>query len=181
MMELLPSEALSRKFVFEEATLPEAQAQVEQAVTVDKFYTIVTHSIRVGGLGLLIPSGEVSELIDKIPVCPLPNTPGWFNGIASVRGNMIPVFDLHELLGFEAKGKGRKLFVFGSGDTAVSFWIDEMPQATMVTSDNRMNNTPPLPQLIKDHAQNYYFKDDQVWIDWDVKAFFRSVGGRLLR
>lgn len=176
----LPSEALNREFVFEEAKLPEANASLESAPVADKFYTIVTHSVRVGGLGFLIPSGEVSELIDKLPVCPLPNTPAWFNGIASVRGNMIPVFDLHELLGFESNAKKRKLFIFGSGDTASSFWIDDMPQATMVTSDNRMNSSPPLPQLIKDHALNYYFKDDQVWIDWDVKAFFRSVGSRML-
>lgn len=173
-MELkLPSEVLNREFLLDDTPLEE---QVEVA---EKFQAITSHAVMIGDIGLILPQDQVSELIENISICRLPNTPSWFEGIASVRGNMIPVFDLHELLGFPQPGKRRNIITVGNGDTAAAFWIDEMPRMVMVTSDEQMNNAPPLPQLIKDHARNYYFKDGQTWIDWNVQAFFSGVGKSL--
>ena len=168
----LPSEVLNRKFVLPEA--PEPVAEQEQSG--ESFRVITTHAVLVGNIGLLLPSNEVSELVENLSVCRLPNTPNWFNGVTSVRGNMIPVFDLHELFGVNGKGKLRKLIVVGNGETATAFWVDEMPNMVMVTSDDTMTSRPPLPQMIKDHARTYFLKNDQIWIDWDVEAFFRDVG-----
>ena len=151
----LPSEVLNRKFILPDATV----TVTEQEQSGESFQVITTHAVFVGNIGLLLPSNEVSELLEKLSVCRLPNTPNWFNGVTSVRGNMIPVFDLHELFGVAGKGKLRKLIVVGSGETAAAFWVDEMPRMVMVTSDG-----------------TYFLKNDQIWIDWDVQAFFRDVG-----
>lgn len=170
----LPSEALNRKFVLDEEPVTE-QLQPEQ-----QFRVITTHGVQVGNIGLLMPSNQVSELVDDLPICRLPNTPGWFNGVASVRGNMIPVFDMHELIGVRSNSNRRKIIVIGTGETAIAFWIDEMPRMVMVTSDDIMSSTPPLPQLLKDHSRGYYFKNDQTWIEWDIEKFFSNVGSHLL-
>lgn len=166
----LPSEIFDRKFV-----LPDEPA-MEQEQAAEKFQAITTHTVLVGNIGLLMPPTSVSELVENQSVCRLPNTPEWFNGVTSVRGNMIPVFDLHELFGVEGKGKLRKMIVVGKSKTATAFWIDEMPRMVMVTSDDVMNNRPPLPKLVKEHAREFFLKDDQIWIDWDVEAFFNDVG-----
>jgi twitching motility protein PilI len=169
----LPSEALNREFVLGDEPVLE-QSQPEQ-----EYQVITTHAVRVGNIGLLLPSNEESELIENLPVCRLPNTPTWFNGVISLRGNMIPVFDVHELLGFEGKGKERKLIIVGVTETAAAFWVDEMPRMVMVTSDDSTRSSLPLPQLIKDHSRNYFLKDEQIWIGWDVKAFFTALGNLL--
>jgi len=156
------------------------EAVVEQVQSSEKFLTITTHAVMVGNIGLLLPQNEVSELAENLSVCRLPNTPTWFNGVTSIRGNMIPVFDVHELFGVKGRDKDRKMIVVGIGETAAAFWIDEMPAMVMVTSDDMMSNVPPLPQIIKDFSRNYYLKDDQTWIDWDVNQFFNNVGSRLL-
>lgn len=174
----LPSKVLNRKFELSEAP---PEAAVEHAQPSEKSRAITTHAVMVGNIGLLLPQNEVSELAENLSVCRLPNTPTWFNGVTSVRGNMIPVFDVHELFGVKGRGKDRKMIVVGSGETAAAFWIDEMPAMVMVTSDDMMNGTPPLPQIIKDYSRSYYLKDDQTWIDWDVNQFFSNVGSRLLR
>ena len=172
-----PSEVLNRKFELPDAPV---RAASEQVLPSENFYAITTHAVMVGNIGLLLPSNEVSELVENLSVCRLPNTPTWFNGVTSVRGNMIPVFDVHELFAVEGKGKDRMIIIVGSGETAIAFWIDEIPSMVMVTSDDRMSSSPPLPQLIKNHSRSYYFKDDHTWIDWDVKQFFSDVGSRLL-
>ena len=166
----LPSEALNRTFVLD------GEPELEQEQSGQEFQVITTHAVRVGNIGLLLPSNEESELVENLSVCRLPNTPTWFNGVTSLRGNMIPVFDIHELLGFEAKGKERKLIIVGVTKTAAAFWVDEMPRMVMVTSDDTTRSSLPLPQLIKDHSRNFFLKEDQIWIDWDVNSFFSALG-----
>jgi len=173
----LPSEVLNRKFELADAPV---EAVVEQVQSSEKILAITTHAVMVGNIGLLLPQNEVSELAENLSVCRLPNTQTWFNGVTSIRGNMIPVFDVHELFGVKGRGKDRKMIVVGIGETAAAFWIDEMPTMVMVTSDDMMSGTPPLPQIIKDFSRNYYLKDEQTWIDWDVNQFFSSIGSRLL-
>ena len=168
---MLPSEALNRQFILSEDSDTEQSLDVQ-----DKFQVITTHAVLVGNIGLLLPSEEVSELVENMPICRLPNTPSWFNGITSLRGNMIPVFDLHELFGVEKQELQSKLIIVGTAQSAAAFWIDEIPRMVMVTSDDTMNGSLPLPQLIKDHSRSFFLKDDQIWIDWHVKAFFTALG-----
>jgi len=168
---MLPSEALNRQFL-----LPDALAN-EQVQTVESSFQVITsHAVRVGNIGLLLPSRETSELVENMAICRLPNTPSWFNGITSLRGNMIPVFDLHELFGIENRDRQAKMIIVGSAQSAAAFWIDEIPRMIMVTSDDSINGSLPLPPLIKDHSRSFYLKEDQIWIDWSVENFFSALG-----
>ena len=169
----LPSETLNRQFVLED------EPAVVQDTSEQKFKVITTHAVRVGDIGLLLPPNEESELVENLSVCRLPNTPTWFNGVTSLRGNMIPVFDIHELLGFEAKGQERRMVIVGITDKAAAFWVDEMPRLVMVTGDDTMESSLPLPQLMKDHARSFFLKDEQIWIDWDAQGFFAAAGNLL--
>jgi twitching motility protein PilI len=166
----LPSEALKGTFVLDD------EPELKQEQSGQKFQVITSHAVRIGNIGLLLPSNEESELVENLSVCRLPNTPTWFNGVTSLRGNMIPVFDIHELLGFEGRDKECRLIIVGITETAAAFWVDEMPRMVMVTSDDITRSSLPLPRLIKDHSRNFFFKDDQIWIDWDVNSFFSTLG-----
>ena len=146
----LPSETLNRQFVLED------EPALVQDTSEQKFKVITTHAVRVGDIGLLLPPNEESELVENLSVCRLPNTPTWFNGVTSLRGNMIPVFDIHELLGFESNGQELRMVIVGITDKAAAFWVDEMPRLVMVTSDDTMESSLPLPQLMKDHARSFF-------------------------
>ena len=152
---MLPSEALNREFVVDEETH-------SQAGLVGDFSAVTTHAVLVGDVGLLLPSGEVSELVERLPVCKLPNTPGWFSGVTSLRGNITPLFDLHQLFGVEVTAGKRRMIVVGTGDTSVSFWVDDMPRMVALGIDDEMNGNPPLPDIIKAHASRYFLKDNQI-------------------
>jgi len=170
---MLPSEALNREFDLANVSFAEVDTSLEQ------FQTITTHSVLVGNIGLLLPNDKVSELVDKMTVCRLPNTAAWFNGVTTVRGNMIPVFDLHELFEINHENVKRRLIVVGETETAVAFWVDDFSQLITLTGEDNMGNTPPIPLLIKDHSREYYLKDGQVWVDWNFESFFTMLGKML--
>ena len=166
---MLPSEALNREFVVDENAINQSGIAVGLS-------GITTHAVLVGDVGLLLPSGEVSELVERLPVCKLPNTPGWFSGVTSLRGNITPLFDLHELFGVAVTASRRRMIVVGSGDTSVSFWVDDMPRMVTLGIDDDMSGDPPLPDIIKQYASRFYLKENQIWIEWDVQQFFTSLG-----
>jgi twitching motility protein PilI len=165
-----PSEVLNREFIL--ADIPQPGQQAGNGKT----QGVTAHAVLVGNIGLLLPRREVSELVENQPICQLPNTSTWFNGVTSVRGNMIPIFDLHKLFDIGHEGKRRRMIVVGEAEKAVAFWVDEMPRMVSLGEDDAMSSAPPIPSLIRDHSQRFYLKDGQIWIDWDVRAFFMALG-----
>ncbi|HEY5740802.1 MAG TPA: chemotaxis protein CheW [Gammaproteobacteria bacterium] len=169
---MLPNEALKLDIAFDEVPQPEDVKAVESDA-------ITSHGVLVGNIGLLLPRREVSELVNNLAICRLPNTSAWFGGVTSLRGNMLPVFDLHVLLDIAHHGIERRTIVVGQGEHAVAFWVDRMPRLVALSSDDLMSEAPSLPQLIADQCDEYYLRDGQVWVDWNVDGFFSSLGSML--
>ncbi len=146
---------------------------------VDDDHDLQVHTVLIGNIGLVLPKHQVSELIDRPAVCRLPNTLSWFDGVISVRGSMIPVFDLHVLFSIEPPEGKRRLIVVGQNETAAAFWVDDFPRLLVLSEDDETGTEPPLPSLLREHARVFYLKDDQAWVEWDVQAFFTALGEKL--
>jgi len=56
--------------------------------------------VRAGALNLLIPVGEVVEVVNPGPCTPVPLTLPCFRGLHNVRGTLYSVIDMPALLGF---------------------------------------------------------------------------------
>ena len=169
---MLPNEALNLDIALGEMPPAEDVPAVESD-------EVTSHGVLVGNIGLLLPRREVSELVNNLAICRLPNTSAWFGGITSLRGNMIPIFDLHVLFDITHHGIERRTIVVGQGEHAVAFWVDQMPRLVALSSDNLMSEVPSLPQLIADQCEEHYLKDGQVWVDWKVDEFFSNLGTML--
>lgn len=170
---MLPSEALKRKFDLPDGLLLGQQAPQPEAGQIS------THAVLIGNIGLLLPSEALSELVEHGTVCRLPNTSTWFSGITSVRGNMIPVFDLHELFDIAYGQLKRRMIVVGENEKAVAFWVDDFPRIVTLGVEDGMTSAPPIPALIRDHSRQYYLKEDQIWVDWNIETFVTTLGEML--
>ncbi|MEZ5558472.1 MAG: chemotaxis protein CheW [Pseudomonadales bacterium] len=53
---------------------------------------------QIGGLRLVSPMGEISEVLKVPRVTALPGVKNWILGIANVRGRLIPIIDMHQYL-----------------------------------------------------------------------------------
>lgn len=170
----LPSKALSRRF-----ELPEAEVDSGSKLNIVEAASFRTHAFVVGNIGLLIPSGEVSEVSDALPMCRLPNTPEWLLGVANLRGNMVPVFDLGQLLGVEiADTPNSKLLVVGVKDKAIGIRIHSMPLRVMLDAESKLARIPPLPEALQPFVRAGY-STDRIWVDWDMEGFFKAAGDRI--
>jgi len=172
----LPSQVLNSPFILKDTDSIDSQSDLVEAST-----TFWTHSYSVAGMGLLLPEGTVGEVFDELPMCRIPNTNEWLHGIASQRGNVVPIFDLAKMFDLEtvSADKKRKYFLIGQREKAVGILIDEMPARISLDRKERLTSAPPLPEMLQPFAHACYQTDNKVWVDWDVDAFFLMVGERV--
>jgi purine-binding chemotaxis protein CheW len=78
---------------------------------------------------------EVSALRDFTPV---PCTPPFILGIASLRGRVVPVLDIRPLLGLPGKlvGGSDKLVILGAGETETVFRVDAVVGERRIAREN---------------------------------------------
>jgi len=134
---------------------------------------------RVGSLGLLVPVGIFCEVIEQAQVNPLPNTQPWFGGLLNLRGNLVPVIDLHRLFGEEAvDAKKRRLFTIDKGEKAVALWIDGLPQV-FGAFPQPLAQLPPLPAALASHVRAAYPQPAQIWLHVQFDGFFKALGRQI--
>ena len=131
----------------------------------------------IGNLGLLIAKAAISELTYPLPLCPIPNTAAWLLGLINLRGNLVPVFDLHKLLQLKPKEDTiPMLLILGSGESAGAMLIDSLPvHLNFFEEDDKLTTLPPLPNIIKSYASTGYEKEDEFWFNFDHLGFFEYL------
>jgi twitching motility protein PilI len=137
----------------------------------------VRYGFKIGNLGLLINQDTVSEVLEQTPVYPLPNTPIWLAGLVNLRGNLVPVFDVRQLLelGDADSGVKRRLLILDQAERAVGLLIDNLPQ--VATFGLPLNRLPPLPATLRPHVSKAYTQEDMVWLEFNHQSFFQSLAG----
>lgn len=139
----------------------------------------VRYGFRLGNLGLLINQDTVSEVLEQAPVYPLPNTPVWLAGLVNLRGNLVPVFDVRQLLELTDADRQakRRLLVLDQAERAVGLLIDTLPQ--VATFGQPLNRMPPLPVTLRPHVSKAYAQEDTVWLEFNHQGFFQSLAGQI--
>ncbi len=84
--------------------------------------------VEVGGEQYGFEIGTVAEILLPRPVTPVPRTPRWVLGIASVRGTVLPVVDLAVRLGLAPRPPGRhnRIVVVRDGEERMGFRVDRV-------------------------------------------------------
>ncbi len=166
---LRPSAALKRLDFLREASIGDARVSESESR--------VRYGVWLNRIGLLIPPHTPSEVMDEMPIYPLPNTADWFSGLCNLRGNIIPVYDLVSLFGFR-KGSADKhyLLVLDKGERAVGMLAKALPQLRVIDEHLTMANRPPIPQHLEAHVSKAYIIDQKVWLDFDHEGFFGAIG-----
>lgn len=161
---MLPSAALDRF---------EPPADMALAAVVEK--EVARYGFKIGTLGLLIQLGTGSEVMQMPMVWTLPGAPPWFMGLTNLRGNLVPVFDLRQLLGLGQRAVSEKplVLVLDQGDKAVGMVINDFPRPIIGMS--LLPHLPQLPTVLKAHVRLGYVKDDMIWLEFDHNSFFEEL------
>lgn len=133
---------------------------------------------RVGQLRLLIKPNTLSEVIMHTSIYPMPNVPGWFTGVMNLRSNLLPVFDLHQLLGMGDSDRDKwNVLILDQGSDGVGIRIDGLPQS--VAPNRVLRQAPPLHEALEAHVPAAYATDGAIWLEFDHQSFFTTLGQQL--
>jgi twitching motility protein PilI len=151
--------------------------EVVESVAGDSAKAEVRYGIRVAGIGLLLHRGSGAELVSKPTFAPLPNAPAWLRGLMNLRGNLLPIVDLQQLLsGGEqaaAVDAGFLVLVYGKADKAVGVSIDAPPRA--VRDMHAVEQLPPLPDDLLPHVGEAYLEGEEFWVEFKHESFFDAL------
>lgn len=165
---LKPSAALSR---FEPS---DADVAVGRVIEVEH----KRYGARLGSVGILLPEDEMSEVLDRPSIYPLPNTAAWFEGLVNLRGNLVPVFDLRRLLGTQAdKASPQMVLVVDKGDNALGLAVDGVPVGA--ACDEPVSPLPPLPEVLAGFTRRAFSDGGGLWLEVDLPALVESLAGEL--
>lgn len=147
-----------------------ATTQVQQQVR-------ARYGFKIGDLGLLINPDVGSEVLSMPQIATLPNTPSGFLGLINLRGNLVPVYELRNLLDLPPRPASvtAMVLVFGKDDSAVGITIEGYPDILLDLTP--MSHLPTLSDLLQKHVSAGFIKDDTVWLEFNHNTFFEEISG----
>ncbi|SJM94546.1 hypothetical protein CRENPOLYSF1_550023 [Crenothrix polyspora] len=130
---------------------------------------------RVGNLRFLLAANIFCEIVDQNKVSPLPNVQPWFSGVLNLRGDIVPIIDLHILLADGSTPlKNRHLLAIDKGKKTVAFWIDGYPQ--MLSPHFTSASAPDdLPDVLRQAITDYSRQDQHLWLTLSLDKLFKAL------
>ena len=149
------------------------------ATAVEKEYG--RYGFNVGALGLLIQPGSGSEVMQMPKIWTLPGAPPWLLGLVNLRGNLVPVYELRQVLSLGQRPAAVKplVLIFDQGDKAVGVVIEDFPRP--LTALSPLPHMPQLPTALSGHVHKGYIKDEIIWLEFDHGSFFQALVEELAR
>ncbi len=172
-MLLRPSEALNRFHLPVGALGPTQSGRDE----------IIRYGYRVGSFNILIPEKILSELVDlQTHIHPVPVAPSWLRGLISLRGNLVPVFDLLQALFVDqvtSMNKATKILVLDKNERAIGILCEGHAQSVKLTTTSC---APPstLPAAIIPFVGQAWQEKSGMWLELNLHAFFKHLGEKYI-
>ena len=84
--------------------------------------------LRVAGEAYAVPVGNVLEVVRPGEVTPVPGSAAGLLGVLNLRGHVLAVADLAQILGLRAAAAPARMLVAESGELRAGFVIDEVSE-----------------------------------------------------
>lgn len=133
-------------------------------------------AFRVGDVTYLASMDEVVEILDPPSCTRVPGTQPWFLGIGNVRGNLLPVTDLHGFaLGGRSSGRrSARVLTCGHGEAYAGMKVDDVLGLRRFYLDEQCSlDVDGLPAL-KEHVTHAFRRHGQTWPVLALKSLAES-------
>jgi twitching motility protein PilI len=139
-------------------------ARVDLAAGAAQYWTGL--GFRLGDRWLVAPREDVREVIVPPALTRVPGGRPWLLGVANVRGSLLPVCDLHRLLGEEHRtlARGSRVLVYNSDRVPAGFLVDEVAGYRQFTpADQRAELLTDVGPL-KPYLLGAFVREGQPWL-----------------
>ncbi|WP_020407055.1 chemotaxis protein CheW [Hahella ganghwensis] len=110
--------------------------------------------------------GEVVEILPVPRFTQIPGVKGWMEGIANVRGRLLPIMDLSEFFGLDHKTRStrdRRVLVIEKGDIFSGLIVDGVLGMQYFPVDSFQEGKSDVPDKIQDFVSGYYARSQDRW------------------
>jgi chemotaxis signal transduction protein len=101
-------------------------------------------AFRMNGEEYAIEIQKIKEVIRSLETTCIPRTPDYVRGVISLRGIIVPIFDLAKSLGLRSPEEGKKsrMIVTSSEMGLCGFWVDSVTEVLKI-GDAHIKQAPP--------------------------------------
>lgn len=130
---------------------------------------------RVGDHRFLAPMDQVREILDPPDCTRVPGTVSWFLGIANVRGNLVPVFDLHGFLigGRSARSRQARVLTFQQEGVNAALQVDDVMGMKRFDIAQR-EPVPTDAEALAPYVNDGFRQGDEAWPVLSLSEFVAS-------
>lgn len=130
----------------------------------------VRHGFILGENGYLLPPDCYAELVNRPPICAIPDTPPAFLGFINHRGDTVPVFHLARLDDAKAEAVGKWVLLVGRGNQSMGILLTAPPERLREDWLQEPDEVE-LPAGLKPCLGNSYRRGLQLWTEFDHHVF----------
>ena len=131
---------------------------------------------RLGKHRLVAPLGEVVEILPYPAVSKVPGAKSWVRGIANVRGNLLPIMDLHDYLRGRVVTPSRltRVLVIEFNNVLSGLVVDEVLGLRHFLSEERTDTTSIDDDALAPYLSSGFRAGDQHWAVFSTRALVES-------
>ena len=137
------------------------------------------YGFKLQDIQLLLDADIRSEVINDVVITPLPLMPSFISGLCNVRGNLVPVYNMHEKLGLEIttqNSSSSKVLVLGDNENMAGIVVQEMVMSLEFDEQDIRRNVFSDHQQLNECITYSYQKNGSNWYGFDYKKLFKIAG-----
>ncbi|EDY87292.1 twitching motility protein PilI [gamma proteobacterium HTCC5015] len=130
----------------------------------------------VGQHELLTPLQAVAEILDPMDCARLPGVQPWFKGLANVRGNLVPVMDLHHFLFGEALPvtNSTRVITFHDEGANAGLIVNSVAGMRHFHRDEQTEHSSDLDEALKPYVSFAFHRSGESWDVFDYNLLAES-------
>lgn len=147
---------------------------------VDRYAKLVQakyRGVQVGSFGFVLEPATLYEIVESARISPLPGVSSVCKGLINHRSNVVPVYDVTELLA-DAKPRNwerKRLLILSSRENAVGMLLYDLPIQINVDDSVESGDILDIPDLFRRHASGGCWNNDRLWLNMNLDSFFTEL------
>ncbi|WP_283788942.1 chemotaxis protein CheW [Bermanella sp. WJH001] len=119
----------------------------------------------LAGRRYVAPMSDVSEILTAPKLTQVPGVKHWVQGVANVRGRLIPVMDLAAFLGGRStSGRNKRTLIIEKGDLLNGLTVDAVLGMQYFPVESKQDSSDlDVPDQAKAFISGAYLRDGELW------------------
>ena len=120
---------------------------------------------RVRDINLVVPTSEVTEIMQYPNLTRVPSTQQWVKGIANIRGTLLPIMDLGGFIDGTATKlqKKTRVLMITQGSLTCGLVVDEVLGLRHFFEEEKSDELPKASHNLKSYLAGAYKQADSQW------------------